>query len=90
MSAAARSAGACLENENSTADPAPVAGECELLHSICCHVDKGSIIVDFSLFFQCSCARSERHLPYLKFQTNEAESPNLPDDAFKFENRTEF
>jgi hypothetical protein len=39
MSAAARGAGSRSEHENSTADLAPVAGECELLHRIRCHVD---------------------------------------------------
>ena len=28
-----------MEHENSTAEIAPVAGECELLHRIRCHVD---------------------------------------------------
>jgi hypothetical protein len=39
MSAAARGAGSRLERENSTAEIAPVAGECALLHRIRCHVD---------------------------------------------------
>ena len=39
MSAAARGAGSRLEHKNSTAEIAPVVGECELLHCIRCHVD---------------------------------------------------
>jgi hypothetical protein len=39
MSAAARGAGSRMEHEDSTADVAPVAGECDLLYRIRCHVD---------------------------------------------------